>query len=377
MYLSKEERKETIWACRYCPMCQIADRVAQLVRRESYTPRGRGAILFALDNNMLEWDDAVADIMYTTLNDGLLREWCVGNYDHEELVIDARAELFRRGLAPENVSRFIEDIHAGRRKGESPVEILDRAGVTMEAKANTLILAGYDATSTQKSSLIALGKLFQASGESFKCIADEPPSGWSLYQLGDWEGAKEYSVKLSESVKAAEVSRVVVLDSDLYRMLITRTARFGGNLEGVKVVHAITLLLEWLQSGRITVKSPIEEIVTYQDPSALARYCEVIEAPRELLSAILKNDLREMETSGKMAKSCGSEGMLEVHKPELAHKVSLMRLEEAKETGAAILATGCVRCDAVLLRAQESAGTRDIKVMNIVDLVARAAGIEV
>ena len=99
MFLNKEERKETILACRHCMMCHVADRVASLVRRESYTPRGRGAILFALDQGLLKLDKAVADIMYTTLNDGLLLEWCVGNYDQEELIIDARAKLFEQGLA--------------------------------------------------------------------------------------------------------------------------------------------------------------------------------------------------------------------------------------------------------------------------------------
>ncbi len=83
MFLSKEERAETIKACRFCPMCHIADRTAQLVRRESYTPRGRAAILAAIEAGFLEWDETVADIMYTTLNDGLIQEWCVGNYDYE------------------------------------------------------------------------------------------------------------------------------------------------------------------------------------------------------------------------------------------------------------------------------------------------------
>ena len=55
---------------------------------------GRGAILFAIDQGLLDWDETISDIMYTTQNDGLIQEWCVGNYDHEELVLDARAKIF-------------------------------------------------------------------------------------------------------------------------------------------------------------------------------------------------------------------------------------------------------------------------------------------
>ena len=101
MFLSDKERAETIWACRYCPMCQHADRVARLVRKESYSPRGRGAILFALEKGLLSLDESVADIMYTTTNDGLLQEWCVGNYDHEELILDTRGPALRKGVGPE------------------------------------------------------------------------------------------------------------------------------------------------------------------------------------------------------------------------------------------------------------------------------------
>jgi Fe-S oxidoreductase len=71
MFLSDKERTETIRACRYCPMCQHADRVASLVRKESYTPRGRGAVLLPRRGFFL--DESVADILYTTVNDGLPR----------------------------------------------------------------------------------------------------------------------------------------------------------------------------------------------------------------------------------------------------------------------------------------------------------------
>ena len=105
MFLTEKEREETIWACRFCMMCHVADRVGQVVRRESYTPRGRGAIIYAVDKGLLSADEGVADIMYTSLNDRLIREWCVGHYDHEELVIDERARLFSGGLAPAEIGR--------------------------------------------------------------------------------------------------------------------------------------------------------------------------------------------------------------------------------------------------------------------------------
>ena len=113
MFLSDKERAETIWACRFCPMCHVADRAAGIIGQESYTPRGRGAILEAYQKQVIELDSTVAEIFYTTLNDGLIREWCVSHYDHEELVLDTRAKLFHEGLAPEEVYRYTTELARG------------------------------------------------------------------------------------------------------------------------------------------------------------------------------------------------------------------------------------------------------------------------
>ncbi len=169
MFLSEKEREETIWACRFCPMCQVADRVGSIVRRESYTPRGRGAILFALDRGLLEWDDTVADIMYTTLNDGLIQAWCVGRYDHEELILDARARLFERGLAPEGVAFFLNNLRSARGAGKEPTRILREADVKIHPGAEVLLFGGCAVRESQ-TALVAAGMLFNMASLPFQVI---------------------------------------------------------------------------------------------------------------------------------------------------------------------------------------------------------------
>ena len=67
--------------------------------------------------------------MYTTLNDGLLQEWCVGNYDHEELMIDTRAKIFEKGLAPEEIAAYTKHLLKNPIRGENPQKILEDDGV--------------------------------------------------------------------------------------------------------------------------------------------------------------------------------------------------------------------------------------------------------
>ena len=103
--------------------------------------------MIELENGLLEYDEDVADILYTTLNDRLLQHWCVGNYDHEELVIDMRARLFKKGLAPEEVVSLANRIKQNPVKGENPETIFSAAGVVTDANSDTLLFIFFIASS--------------------------------------------------------------------------------------------------------------------------------------------------------------------------------------------------------------------------------------
>jgi len=328
-----------------------------------------------MDQGLLDWDETIAEIMYTTQNDGLIREWCVGNYDHEELVLDARAKIFKKGLAPVEVVRFIEDLRGGRGKGLSPSEILSKEGVTTESKGDMLLFCGCGSRESQPETIAETGRIFNHVGIRFQVLQEEPCCGWPLYQLGDLDGAKEFSVTIADRIRASEASTVVVLDADCYRMLLTRTGRFGGDLKGIKVIPVVSLLADWIESGQLTVTRKISDPLTYHDPCALARYCEEVDSPRKILSAILDVELKEMESNRKLANCCGAGGMLTVTRPDLADKVALLRLEEARATGASTLATGCPRCHGTLTRALSSESEAGLHITNLVRLVAIAAGL--
>jgi Fe-S oxidoreductase len=375
MFLSDKEREETIWACRYCPMCQIADRVAQVVRRESYSPRGRAAILFALEKGLLEWDESVADIMYASLNDGMLREWCVGKYDHEELVLDARARIFQKGLAPEAVARFVRDLRENPRRGTDPAQILSEAGIGTNAGSEILVYAGCSVRESGQDTLVSMGRLFKRAEVPFQVLSGEPCCGFSLYQLGDLEGAGAFSVSLARAIRDSGARTIVCLDADCYRMLMGRTVRFGGELPGIRVLHANRVLADWIEEGRLVVQQKIAAPATYHDPCILARYFEDTDSPRKVLGAIMEGELREMATHKKLANCCGAGGMLSVHRPEISGEVAFLRVQEALETGASILATGCTRCDRTLSRSVEQCSIPALRVVNLVDLTAEACGL--
>jgi Fe-S oxidoreductase len=353
-------------------MCHVADRVGQVVRRESYTPRGRGAIIYALDKGLLPYDEGVADILYTSLNDRLIQEWCVGRYDHEELVIDARARIFSQGLAPADVARACAELRDNPVRGRAPEAVLTPAGVRVHPGAEILLFCGHTAREVRQDTLVAAGRLFNQAGVAFSVLPEEPTSGWALYQLGDFEGAKAASRLLAEKIRSSGAKTVVVLDADAYRMLMGRTTRFGGSLDGIAVQHIHRVMADWLRRGDLKAARKLDYDATYHDPCVLARYFEDVDSPRFILGTILNREIKEMATSRKWANCCGAGGMLALHRPDVSEKVARLRLEEARETGAAVIVSGCPRCDATF---EAAGGHVGLRIANLVDLVAESAGV--
>ena len=367
MFLSDEERRQTILACRFCPMCQHVDRVTHLVHRESYAPRGRATMLFGMEKGLVSADAGLAEIMYATINDGLLREWCVGRYDHEELMVDARARMFKAGLAPEEVRQWLASLKNGP-AAPQPAELLAQAGVAAQAGAEYLLFAGCTARRGESAALVAAARLFQKAGVPFQVLDDEPCCGWPLYQLGDFDGAAEFSRRAAAAVSGRGARTLVLLDGDCHRMFSTRTRKFGGDLKDLKVEHFVGLLAGWFSSGRLKTSRPLTSRLTYQDPCSLSRYGDEISAARQVIAAIAGQEPLEMAASGKLANCCGAGGMLEVSRPDLSLRAARQRLDEARETGAAVLACGCLRCRDRLSRVEEPG----IEVANLVELAARA-----
>ena len=52
-----------------------------------------------------------------------------------------------------------------------------------------------------------------------------------------------------------------------------------------------------------------------------------------------------------------------------------MRIDEAKESASSLLISGCPRCDETFKNAIAARGIQDLKVSNLVELVAEAAGL--
>ena len=110
--------------------------------------------------------------------------------------------------------------------------------------------------------------------------------------------------------------------------------------------------------------------ITYHDPCFLGRHNKVFDPPRELLEAT-GVELREMDKNRDEAFCCGAGGARMFMEEKLGTRINDFRTEQALETGAEEIATGCPFCNVMMTGgvkslAQDSAPTtkvNDVAVM--------------
>ena len=115
----------------------------------------------------------------------------------------------------------------------------------------------------------------------------------------------------------------------------------------------------------------LNKAVTYHDPCRLGRHMGLYDPPRELLKSIKDLELREMYHNKHTAVCCGTSAWMNC---DLASKqIQMMRLREAKQTGAQILVTACPKCQIHLTCAMKDkhlGGSLDIEIRDLATLVA-------
>ncbi len=373
MFLTESERLETIRACRDCPMCYMIDTAAMITGRESNTPRSRAMTLWGLEKGLLSWEsEGVPQILYQAFLDGLAQEWCEGNYDNDELVIDGRRNLVEKGLAPAAVSavasRVKETGNPFGAKKDGVKALVEKSGGTPAGAPEVVLYFGSAARVQRPQAARALIRLMQSLEIPFEVLDGESDSGFVAYQLGDFQSAANQAGRVAAELKGCRSRKLIALGGSDYRMFTTRYSRIGAALPaGTSVLHATEFLGQLLEEKRLVFKKRLEIPVTYHDPCSLARFTYLLDPPRKILAALAGENFVEMEWHGRKAHTCGECGGVAFTYPELSAKAAWIRMEQALRTKAKILASADPECEEMLSRVGG-----DMEVKNLVELAAEA-----
>ncbi len=155
-----------------------------------------------------------------------------------------------------------------------------------------------------------------------------------------------------ETINAAFAGRrqkkIVVSCAHCFNTLLNEYPSLGGDYE---VVHHTQLLNKLVRDKRLVRKvdaaGPGLGNVTYHDPCYLGRHNKVYSPPRELIDAAGLS-LTEMPRNSARSMCCGAGGARMWMEEKIGKRINLDRVDEALDTGAGKIVTGCPFCRVML-----------------------------
>ncbi len=322
---------DVLWSCTTCGACveqcpvdiehvdHIVDMRRHQVLIESEFPSELGVLFRNLENKGNPWGQNAKDRL----------EWTKG--------LDFEVPVFDGELSPETEYLFwigcagAFDDNA-KRTIRATAELLHRAGVGY-------VVLGPEETCT--------GDPARRSGNEF------------LFQM-----LAQQNVEVLNTVFAGReptARKIVTTCPHCLNTLGREYPQLDGHYQ---VVHHTQLLNTLVRDGRLVpVASPDGALdVTYHDPCYLGRHNEIYTEPRELVGAAGAK-LTEMPRHADRSFCCGAGGARMWMEEKIGKRVNLARVDEALDTDAQQIATGCPFCrvmfsDGLTQRQSEGAGER-------------------
>ena len=171
-----------------------------------------------------------------------------------------------------------------------------------------------------------------------------------------------------------EVKKIVTACPHCFNTLKNEYLELGGEYE---VIHHTQLIQELINQGKLSLKDGGTfkgKKITFHDPCYLGRANDVYEAPRELIQK-LDAELVEMKRCKTKGLCCGAGGAQMFKEAEKGNKeINVERTEDAIETNANIIATGCPFCNTMMTDGVKNFEKEDsIEVLDVAELIANAA----
>ncbi|MBI5439585.1 MAG: (Fe-S)-binding protein [Deltaproteobacteria bacterium] len=188
----------------------------------------------------------------------------------------------------------------------------------------------------------ATAGVLQKAGVAFGILGPkENCCGESIRKTGDEELFRKLAKENIKTFIDAGVKRILVSSPHSYHTLKNEYPEFMVKFE---VVHVAEYLFDLVRQGRLELKKEFAKRVTYHDPCYLGRHNGVFDEPRGVLKAVPGLDLVEMADNRESSLCCGGGGGRVWMETPKGERFSDLRLKQAKDVGAEVLATACPYC---------------------------------
>jgi dimethylglycine catabolism B len=297
--------------------------------------------------------------------------------EHVDAIVDMRRfETLERAAMPLQSATALGELRATDTVAGRPLAsrldwAVDLALPVMRERrqVDVLLWLGEAAFDTRNQrSLRALAILLRHAGVDFAVLGEEElDCGDLARRLGDEVTFQDLAARNIAILAGYRFATILTADPHALHVLRNEYPAFGGRYH---VMHHAAFLDDLLAAGRLTIAdNGARGAVTYHDPCYLGRYNGEIMAPRRLLSR-LAAEVVEMECNSMRSQCCGGGGGAALSDIQGRRRIPDLRMDQARATGAPIVAVACPNCANML----EGVSGLNPTVADLAELVLRAVG---
>jgi Fe-S oxidoreductase len=276
---------------------------------------------------------------------------CPRDVKPSEMIIEVRSAMVEEGDIPTTIQKALENTSVqrnpwgrSRTKRGAWFEKLDfEVPHVSETESKRLLftccIQAYDprcmVIPVNVSRMLNKGGLeFGVLGEEEACCGNE------IRRIGESGLFEELQEENIAAFKEYGVKEIITLSPHCMNTL----KKEYGNL-GIKVSHYTEILATMIKDGYLVPKIPYNKKVIYHDPCFLGKQNGIFDEPRDILKSIEGLELLEFSRSRETSLCCEGGGGRMFYEAETAYqRNSEIRVMEAVEKGAEIMATSCPFC---------------------------------
>jgi Fe-S oxidoreductase/FAD/FMN-containing dehydrogenase len=339
---------------------------------ESFAGRGRIATARAIMEGELDYDQQVAERIFSCTMCGSCTTHCFKFIDIRKIYQAMREDMARLNLTPPGLKKAAEDTYTLRNPYAKSAEerfywLKDRSH--MDRRAKTAVFLGctpsYVRRSAAQDALDVLNKL----GIDYTIASDEWCCGHPLMSAGEKDRAAEFMRHNIQTYQDMGVETMIFACPGCQMTFSNETNEVLGEPVPFKTMHLVELVAAELRAGRAAMASvPPGTVYTYHDPCTLGRQLGIYEAPREIINAIPGMRFAEMPRHGRDSFCCGAGSYVRYDYPALTESAGVERWKEAIHSEASTLLTSCTSCLSAFQQVRASTKDR-MEVMDLIGLV--------
>ena len=347
-----------VWERKDLAMCPVW---ATGVGFEDSTPRGRVTVAMDILDDYIAYSGALAESVYRCTDCGCCATTCDAMdpvtlepiVNVPQIVRAMRRDLVENSLVPPLVRDYLKAMNVNGNPYKLPQEERGDWAKGCDIPEYTdqeyLFYVGdvgsYDERGQRMARAVA--QVLIKGGVSLGILGSREHSDGNDAMVMGESGLFEYLAEANiETFRQNSVRKIISLDPHAYNAFSNHYAELGGEFQ---IQHYSEVLQELIGMGRLSLARR-EFRVTYHDPCYLGRHNEIYEQPRQVLKAVPGLELVEMPRRRKSAFCCGGGGGNfftdliggGVQSP------NRVRIREALNTGASVVAVACPLCAKML-----------------------------